>query len=237
MMFSMFTLLALAISTLAVHVDDLSKRQSPRCGTAKIDLTPLKSSKDYVIPIGTPCSLPQCYQGRTPWNFYFNLCQPIRTIGPFTNNCGGAQACQQWTGDSASLGQFNTVNYTDITNGVQVTATGGSVLDGVARHMNLQILCANVSDPYPTLTGDETTTLTYDFSWNRVEVCPAWSPCDGKVCLDAIRNCISAVDPASTCLCFFSAAKCFQNCSPSDVSLLKAEAECHRKRCGSFCNF
>jgi hypothetical protein len=238
MMFSMFTLLALAISTLAVHVDVLSKRQSTRCGTAKIDLTSLKSAKDYVMPIGIPCSLPQCGQGLLPWNIFFNLCQPVQTNGPFTNNCGGAQACQQWTGDSASLGQFNTVNYTDIQNGVLLTATGGSSVDGVSRQMFLQILCANVSDPYPTIISDDSTTLTYTFSWNRVEVCTARPPCNGKLCLDAIRNCISAVGPASACLCFSNAATCFQNCSSSDVALLKAEAECLRNGCGSsICNF
>jgi hypothetical protein len=240
-MFSPLTFLALAVSTLAVHVGDLSKRQSTRCGTAKIDLTPLKSATDYTLPAGSPCSLPQCNNGQLPWTVFFNLCQPVQTNNPLTTNCGGAQACEQWPGDSASLGQFNTVNYTDIPNGVQVTAMGGSMLDGVARQMYLQILCANVSDPYPTFVNEDSSSLTYSFSWNRVEVCNSTPPaptCDGKQCLNAISYCVSAVGPTSACLCFSKAADCFQNCSSSDVSLLKAEVECFRSGCGtSVCSF
>jgi hypothetical protein len=240
-MFSLLALLALVVSTLAVRVDDLSMRQSTRCGTAKIDLTPLKSASDYTVPAGIPCSLPQCNQGMLPWNVFFNLCQPVQTNNPLTTNCGGAQACQQWPGDSASLGQFNTVNYADIQNGVLLTATGGSFLDGVSRQLSLQILCANVSDPYPMFTNEDSPSLTYSFSWNRVEVCNSTAPapaCNGKQCLDAIQYCVSAVGPASACLCFSKAATCFQNCTSSDVSLLKAEVECFRSGCGSsVCSF
>jgi hypothetical protein len=163
----LFLFFLLLTSAWAVRVDSLT-----RCGTATIDLKPLKAAKDYVLPVGAPCTLPQCSNGKLPWNVFFNICQPVQKSGPAVSKCRGAQACQQWPGDSASLGQFSSVNYTDIAGGVLLNATGGTFVDGIGRQMMLQILCAPQSDPYPTFTQEDPIALIYNFSWNRTEVCP-----------------------------------------------------------------
>lgn len=247
MMTLAFLLFCVIASALAIRVDSFSKRQSPRCGTATVDLSALKAVNDYVLPAGVPCSLPQCNMSKLPWSVFFNMCQPVQTSGPIVTKCSGALACQQWPGDSASLGQFSSVTYSDINGGVLVTATGGTLDDGIARQFALTILCANVSDPYPTFTNEDSSSLTYSFSWNRVEACPNQQPtpqptpaCNGKACLQAIDYCTSSVGPSTACACFNKAADCFQNCTSSDVSLLKAEVTCFKLGCGvnqSSCSF
>jgi hypothetical protein len=238
-----FSLVLLLASSLLVIVDSVSKRQTPRCGTAAVDLSPLMSVYDYLLPAGVPCSLPQCSMGKLPWSVFFNICQPVQTSGPLVANCVGAQACQLWPGDSASWGQFSTVSYSDTVGGVILTATGGSQVDGVSRQMMLTILCAAQSDPYPTFTSEDSSSLTMSFSWNRTEACPQHIPqptpvCNGKSCLAAIDFCTAAVGPSDACRCFSKAADCFQNCTSSDVSLLKAEVACFKLGCGqSDCMF
>jgi len=114
--------------------------------------------------------------GKLPWSFFFNICQPVQTSGPLLTRCSGAQACQQWPGDSASLGQFSTVAYNDTVGGVILTATGGTPVDGIYRQMLLTIMCAAQSDPYPTFTGEDPSSMTTSFSWNRAEACPQPTP-------------------------------------------------------------
>lgn len=109
--------------------------------------------------------------GKLPWSVFINVCQAIQTNNPLTSNCGGAMGCQQWPGDSASLGQFSSVTYADVANGVVITATGGTPVDGVSRQMQLTITCGTSSDPYPTFTNEDSSTLTYSFSWKRTEAC------------------------------------------------------------------
>jgi hypothetical protein len=162
-----------------------------RCGTTRVDLSPLQSTFDFVLPAGVPCNVPQCPGGVLPWSFYFNFCQPISTTR--LPNCQGAAACQQWPGGTASLGQFANVTYIDVDNGVAVFATDGSQFgtNTPVRQMLLTILCANASDPYPTFTSEDEVTTTFSFVWNRVEVCqqtPAPAPCDGKACLGALQH-------------------------------------------------
>jgi hypothetical protein len=92
--------------------------------------------------------------------------------GPLVTKCAGALACQQWPGDSASLGQFSSVSYADTNNGVIVTASGGTPDDGIARQMSLTITCGpSPGDPYPTFTNEDSSSLTYSFTWSRPEAC------------------------------------------------------------------
>jgi hypothetical protein len=232
-------LVCVIASTLVTTVVCLSKRQSPRCGTATVDLTPLKAATDYVLPAGSPCSLPQCYQGKLMWSVYFNFCQPVQISGPVVAKCAGASACQQWPGDSASLGQFSMATYTDVPNGVIMSATGGTPDSGISRQMVLNITCGPApGDPYPAFTNEDSSSLTYSFAWSRPEVCvkstpaPTAQSCDGKSCLTAIEYCMSAVGPTNACMCFSKGSSCFQNCTAQDVSLLQAELACFRAGCG-----
>ncbi len=121
--------------------------------------------------MGSPCSAAECGGGKLPWNIFVNMCQPVLTQGPMTVNCAGAAMCQQWVGDSASLGQFTQVSYQDISGGVLVTGLGGTMADGTARSFQLSILCSTIVDPYPTFLSEDPTSLTYKLSWNRPEAC------------------------------------------------------------------
>lgn len=243
----MITFVAFAIllgNALATNTQRHTKQQSTRCGTAKHDLSSLKSPNDFQLPAGSPCSLPQCVNGMLPFNFFFNMCQAVQTSGPLVANCAHAAACQEWPGDSASLGSFASVQYSDYFNGtdsgVLVTATNGTPIDGIVRNMNLLILCSNSSQPYPQFTSEVAATLSYSFVWFRSEVCTPTPQCDGKSCLSAIEYCINSVGPGNECLCFNAAASCFKNCSQSDTFLLKAEILCLRAGCGSktsMCSF
>jgi hypothetical protein len=168
-----------------------------------------------------------------------------------TSNCVGAAVCQQWVGDSASVGQFAQVSYQDISGGVLVTGLGGTMADGTARSFQLSILCSNTSaDPWPTFVSEDPTSLTYKLTWNRPEACgagcgksaptaapsPPSPPCDGcDTCWKAINYCVNAT---TSCSCFDNAATCFgnANCNANSVPLLKAELSCARRSCSASSN-
>ena len=38
------------------------------------DISCLASAKDYHDPIDSPCNLPECVNGKLPWDIYFNVC-------------------------------------------------------------------------------------------------------------------------------------------------------------------
>jgi hypothetical protein len=242
--------LALALA-LACGVAAVVRAPLNACGTAKVDLSCLKNSQDYTIPVGSPCSAAECGGGKLPWNIFVNMCQPVQTQGPMTINCVGAAVCEQWVGDSASLGQFAQVSYQDISGGVLVTGLGGTMADGTARSFQLSILCSNTSaDPWPTFVSEDPTSLTYKLTWNRPEACgagcgksaptaapsPPSPPCDGcDTCWKAINYCVNAT---TSCSCFDNAATCFgnANCNANSVPLLKAELSCARRSCSASSN-
>ena len=75
-------------------------------------------------------------------------------------NCAGAMACQRWDmgKETASLGEFSTVSYADATafEGVVVRADQGTVANGIARSMVLNVKCAKKSEPYPRFVSEAT---------------------------------------------------------------------------------
>ena len=88
------------------------------CGTSKKDISCLASKVDYFQPEGTPCVLPQCPNGKLPWNIFYQVCGPL--VQHNSGTCGGAMICQQWAGgsgvnESASLGSYSTASYMDAT--------------------------------------------------------------------------------------------------------------------------
>jgi hypothetical protein len=113
----------------------------------------------------------ECGGGKLPWNIFVNMCQPVQTQGPMTSSCVGAAICQQWSGASASLGQFAQVSYQDIAGGVLVTGLGGTMDDGTSRAFQLSIVCSTNADPYPTFVSEDPSSLTYKLTWNRPEAC------------------------------------------------------------------
>lgn len=133
-------------------------------------LLALKSAVDYVAPAGSPCYANVCSRGMLPWNIAFNVCQPLRKPA---SNCTGAVACLSWPGDSASLGAFANVTYTEIgwSDGIVVQAGDGAWLSGDQTAMQLVVWCAAQSEAYPRLTFADPVSLTYYFEWNRTEVC------------------------------------------------------------------
>jgi hypothetical protein len=195
------------------------------------------------MPVGSPCSAAECPGGKLPWDIFVNLCQAVQTQGSMTTNCVGAAVCEQWPGDSASLGQFNTVFFSDITNGVLMQGSGGTPSVGTERAFQLSILCSTSADPYPTFVSEDPISLTYSLIWNRPEACiasnPTPSPTPAKtacsICLQSIHYCQNAT---GSCACFSKANACFANanCDHNDVSVLKAELQCMRSGCGSGSN-
>jgi hypothetical protein len=89
---------------------------------------------------------------------------------------GNTVACQIWpisTGviGSASLGQVTSLQYSDMANGIEIVAGGGSIgAGGVNRRMSLKIFCGP-SMPYPVLIDQDSPFLFYEFIWFRDEMC------------------------------------------------------------------
>jgi hypothetical protein len=215
------------------------------CGTPTVNLTLLSSPVDYLIPAGSSCSAPECGSGkRLPWDLYVNVCVAVKMT---TRNCQGSAVCQTWPGDSASLGQFSQTNFTDIPGGVAMTATGGSVAQGIARSVVLTIMCVPpaMAEPIPTFMSEDPNALQYRLSWGRPEACPSLPPNPSPVsngcaqCLKSINYCLSATN--NNCACYSQAASCFNGagCDQTSVPLLQAELQCSRSPCSavSTCNF
>jgi len=148
------------------------------CGTALHNMSSLQALGLVHLPAGTPCTAVQCadnpLQPNTlPWDVYFAFCQATANV-PNGSNCGAAATCMVWPGDSCSLGQFSTVTWSDNgNNSVIMTATGGTVANGIARQMTLTISCPTTgkSDPFPLFLQETDATLQYAFSWNHVAAC------------------------------------------------------------------
>ena len=123
-------------------------------------LVSLASATDYVLPINSPCYLPQCQHNRLPWSIFFNFCQPLQELTQ--QNCAGSTACESWPGETASLGQFSTVTYSDApeVDGIVIHAGQGTVGNGIARSSKITIACSNTSDPYPTFVHEATCRLS-----------------------------------------------------------------------------
>ena len=86
------------------------------------------------------------------------------------------------------MGSFSTVTYSDATqfDGVIVRASQGTVANGIARSVVINVICSNVTDPYPVFVGEATATLEYSFDFHRPEACGAGCgafvpPCSSNV--------------------------------------------------------
>ena len=81
-----------------------------------------------------------CFDQTSRRNVYFQMCQPLQQHT--AQNCQGAVACQNWPGENAALGSFNTVSYSDAStfDGVVVRADDVSVICGGASTSNFEFV-------------------------------------------------------------------------------------------------
>lgn len=105
------------------------------------------------------------YNGATRYNIQINFCQPLGA-----NVCGNNTAiCQTWTGASASLGNFATLDVTAGSKGSYMDYTGGSQ----GRRSTVDLICD------PSVAGmnftfvNENPTLTYNFAIRSALACPS----------------------------------------------------------------
>jgi hypothetical protein len=113
-------------------------------------------------------------------NMWLNVCTPI-----VYNLCGtGMACCQQWDpankNGQAALGTESSLTFSygsqagnNNANGLIVTFTGGTPVNGVARSMEIDFVCdESAGIGTPTYIIENTKTLRYYFKWTTAHACP-----------------------------------------------------------------
>lgn len=102
-----------------------------------------------------------------------------------------------------------------------VRANQGTAANGVARSLVLNVICSNVTDPFPVFVHEATATLEYTFEFRRPEAC-------GAGCSSFVPPCSSKAD-SQVLACAQSYASKSPACGSSvkcSCDLLKEEEQC-----------
>jgi hypothetical protein len=202
------------------------------CGTPRVNLTELLS-QTYVLPQGSPCSHPIGQGGGDPncdysglaFGAIFEICA-AQAVFP-GKDCLGAAACLTMSGGQGyqmSLGKASTLVFEEIytlpgiSNGVRVSATGGSSNSSFV----LNIICQPYNEDYPSYVqeNDYNNKREYVFNWNHQAACtPTLFQDECRACDNDVAYCRQQFGSPAQCQCYDKAARDCYKCVRASVML------------------